>query len=90
MIKYYCIYDKQLNLANPPFAATDDQSAIRMVRNMLLSSDDTVLKRVLHICELRCVGAFEETASVFNSEGSPRVLCSLADIPLPDNSGGDT
>lgn len=89
MIKYYCIYDKQLNLANPPFAASDHQSAIRMVRNMLLSSDDSVLKRVLPICELRCVGTFDETTSVFNSEGASTVLCSLADIPLPDNSGGD-
>lgn len=89
MIKYYCIYDKQLNLANPPFAAADDQSAIRMVRNMLLSSDDSVFKRVLSICELRCVGTFDETASVFNSEGSPRVLCDLAAIPVPDNAGGD-
>lgn len=88
MLRYYSIYDNQLQQANPPFFARDDKSAIGMVRNMLLSADDDVFKRVMPVCDLVYVGTFDSTAASFDSTDGKTVICSLADIPIPDAPGG--
>lgn len=90
MIKFYSIYDNQLHQSNPPFAAADDKSAIRMVRNMLLSADDSIYNRVRSICDLRFVGTFDEVTARFESKDDSRVLCSLDSIPMPSDIGGDS
>jgi hypothetical protein len=87
-MNYYCIYDKSLQQANLPFAASDDQSAVRMVRNMLLSATDDVFERVLPVCDLRYVGAFDEVEAKFKSADSNRILCDLSSIPIPSDDGG--
>lgn len=88
MIKYFAIYDNSLQQANPPFAASDEKSAVRMVRNMLVSASDDVFKRVLPVCDLVYVGSFDDIATKFESPDNKKVVCHLSDIPIPDAPGG--
>lgn len=88
MLRYYSIHDNSLNLSNPPFSAPDDKSAVRMVRNMLVSADDAVFKRVFPVCDLLYVGSFDETRACFLPEGDAVLVVHLADIPIPDGAGG--
>lgn len=84
MIYAYSIYDNDLQLSNQPFFCSDDKSAIRTTRNMLLSAPDSILSKVLSVTELRCVGAFDEVRCVFVPDFDyPRVVCKLSDIPIP-------
>lgn len=89
MVNYYCIYDNSLELANPMFAASDDQSAVRLCRNMLLSSTDDVFSRIVPSCDLRFVGSFDETTCDFVPSKPARLVCHLSNIPIPHSSGGD-
>lgn len=92
MINYYAFYDESLKLSNPPFAAADDNAAIRATRNMLLSSSDDVFNKVVPITELVFVGTFDEVKGVFCSIDARRKVISLKDIPLPvrDSDDGGT
>lgn len=90
MINYYCIYDNSLQLANLPFPARDNNEAVSMVRNMLLSADDSILKRISSVCELRLCGTFDQETASFDPVVSARTLCALSDIPLPSSVGGDS
>lgn len=87
-MRYYCIYDNQLQQANPPFFSRDDKSAVAMVRNILLSASDDVFKRVFPVCDLVYVGSFDCTSAQFESSAGKTFVCHLSDIPLPDASGG--
>lgn len=89
MITYYCIFDRSLNLSNLPFAARDDDDAVSMVRNMLLSADRSILGRISDFCELRRCGVFDQKTSTFQSESGAFVVCALSDIPLPKSKEGD-
>lgn len=84
MIRYYCIYDYSLNLSNAPFIAADDKSAIRLVRNMLLSADDGIVSKVSKHCDLRFVGFFDEETCEFIGRGEDDIIINLSSIPLPD------
>lgn len=90
MLNYYCIYDNSLEMANPMFTAADDNSAVRLCRNMLLSGSDDVLSRVLPSCDIRYVGSFDETNCEFKSCEPARLVCHLRDIPIPNAPGGDS
>lgn len=90
MLNFYAIYDNSLKLSNPPFSARDDSHAVSMVRNMLLSADDSILPRIVSVCELRFVGAFDEEHSCFDQVVSSRTVCSLSDIPILESTGGDS
>lgn len=90
MINYYAIYDKSLNLSNNPFPARDDSAAVQCVRNMLIAAGDNILPRIVPVCDLRFVGAFDEENACFDNCVSSRLVCSLSDIPLPEPTGGDT
>lgn len=90
MMNFYAIYDNSLKLSNPPFSARDDSHAVSIVRNMLLSADDSILPRIVPVCELRFAGAFDEENACFDSLVSPHTVCSLSDIPIPDSERGDT
>lgn len=92
MIKYYAFYDNSLKLSNPPFAAQDDQSAIRATRNMLLGASDDVLHKVISCTDLVHVGMFDEVKGIFIQPEYMRKVISLKDIPTPDGvpfDGGD-
>lgn len=90
MTRFYAIYDNSLKLSNAPFACSDDKSAVRMVRNMLLSSPDDVFKRVAPCCDLLFVGTFDNINAVFIPESDKVLIVSLADIPIPDDVGGNS
>lgn len=92
MINFYAFYDNSLKLCNPPFMCQDDNSAIKITRNMLVSSSDDVLSKVLPCTELVFVGSFDEVEVQFINVSDKRKICNLSDIPLPDgviNNGGD-
>lgn len=84
MINYYAVFDKSLNLSNAPFIATDDKSAIRLVRNMLLSADDGIVSKVSKHCDLRFVGFFNEETCEFIPREKDHIVIDLCSIPLPD------
>lgn len=84
MINYYAFFDNSLNLSNVPFTATDDRSAIRATRNMLLSATDDVLHKVILCTDLVHVGQFDEVKGVFLDNIGRRKVISLKDIPTPD------
>lgn len=88
MLNYYVIYDKQLKLANPPFCASDDKSAVRLCRNMLVSASDDVFARVAPCCDIRFIGSFAEDTVEFIPCVPARVVCAVGDIPMPDDTGG--
>ena len=84
MINYYAIFDRSLNLSNAPFVAPDDKSAIRLVRNMLLASDDGVVSRVAKDCDIRFVGFYNEETCSFVPREKDHIVIDLSAIPLPD------
>lgn len=81
-MKFYSFFDRDLKLYNPPFAASDDNAAVRITRNMLLNAPDSVLLRVRGITDLEHVGTFDEKTGVFVSD--KHFVCALDTIPLPD------
>lgn len=84
MLRYYCIYDNSLKLANIPFVARDDIEARSIVRNLLLTASDSILQRIIGVCDLRFCGDFNQEDFCFCTDSVPYVVCALSDIPLPE------
>lgn len=94
MIKYYSFFDTDLQLYNKPFVASDEKSAIKFTRDLLLGADDSVFSKVINITELHYLGQFDENSGIFTGTeaGIPLCICKLSDIPvvhhtLSDNKG---
>lgn len=79
---YFSLFDKSLNLYNPPFVESTNERAKQVVRNLLLTSDDKILQKLINDIDLVCVGVFDEVSGTFYSD-RPDFICHLSDIPLP-------
>lgn len=81
---YYSLYDKSLRLYNPPFAESNDERAKQVVRNLILGSGDQIAKKLINDIDLVAVGAFNDISGSFSSPENPITVCSLSEIPLPE------
>lgn len=84
MLRCYCIYDNSLKLSNIPFFARDDKEARSIVRNLLLTASDSILQRIIGVCDLCSCGDFNQEEFCFCKDSVPYVVCALSDIPLPE------
>lgn len=80
---YYSLFDKSLRLYNPPFVESNNERAKQVVRNLLLTSDDKILQKLINDIDLVCLGSFDEISGSFYSPERPEIICHLSDIPLP-------
>lgn len=87
-MRLYAIYDNGLQLSNPPFTADTDDSAVRLVRNMLLSADNTIFSKLRSVCDVLCLGEFDQKTAVIEALDTPRLVAHFTDIPLPDFDNG--
>lgn len=75
-LKMYSIYDKQACFYYPPFFAKTDSEAMRMIHDVVVYGDESMLRNHPSDFTLNSIGSFDDNSGIFTSNEHPVLLLS--------------
>lgn len=86
--RLYCIYDIAEAKYKPPFVATTDLSARRVLSEAINTDKNSMISKYSNEYNLCCLGTFDDDIGLIGAFSNPVVICSLFDLKEKENTVG--